>query len=87
MSLLKDYCITCDEKGNYILEFNTFEAASVVFSTEKDGTNLITLNTDAKGETNFLKNYGNASKIYKYKFDQPDDTSKRKGEPTGTLGP
>ena len=85
MSLVQDYCVTCDKAGNYILEFNTTEVASVVYSKNGD-TNIITVNTAKKGETAFSKNYGNASKIFIYEFNQPG-TTERKGEPSGQLGP
>jgi len=87
MSLVKDYCITRDKKDNYILQFNTSENASVVYSTERDGTNAITVKADTKGTTSFTKNYGNASKIFKYMFYQQNGTARAFGEPGGTMGP
>ncbi|NQY31140.1 MAG: hypothetical protein HRT69_16950 [Flavobacteriaceae bacterium] len=85
MSLVQDYCVTCDKKGNYILDFSTTENASVVYSKNGD-TNIITVNTNKKGVTTFNENFGNASKIFKYSFIQPG-TTERRGQPAGEMGP
>ena len=96
MSLVRDYCVTCDAKGNYILDFNTTEAVSVSFlPTEKDGTNVITVKSNRKGGKTFTNNYGNGSKIFKYAFEQYSSESLRTttapppppGQPSGTMGP
>lgn len=87
MSLVQDYCVTCDKEGNYILEFNTTENASVAYTTEIDGTNVITITTDTKGTTPFSKNYGNTIKFLKYAFDQQSELSRTIREPTGQIGP
>jgi len=86
MSLVQDYCVTNDKEGNYILAFNTSEGANVAYSTERDGTNVITVNTDKKGKTAFTNNYTSKDGQFKYVFVQPiDGTMKR--EPGGTTFP
>ncbi|PHS09512.1 MAG: hypothetical protein COA88_04840 [Kordia sp.] len=87
MSLVQDYCITCDKKGNYVLEFNTSENASVVYSTERDGTNVITVKPDTKGTIAFSKNYGNIIKFLKYAFEQEDQLLRTVRQPSGQVGP
>ena len=87
MNLVQDYCVTCDKKGNYILDFNTSEPASVIYSTNSEGYNVITVNTDSKGKTVFTNNYGNASNIFKYSFIQPETTERGGGQPQGIMGP
>jgi len=84
MSLVQDYCIICDKEENYILKFNTSEGASVTYTREKDGTNVININTAKKGETSFSENFGNKNKSFKFIFNQPE-IFERKRTPTGSL--
>ena len=86
MSLVQNYSITCDKSGNYIINFNTSENASVTYTTERDGTNTITVNVDKKGETTFSKNFGNVSKEFKFTFVQPDGGGTMKRQPSGGIG-
>jgi len=86
MSLVQDYCVTYDKEENYILAFNTTEAASVVYTTEKDGTNVITVNTVKKGKTAFTNTYTSIDGEFKYVFNQPGATE-RKREPSGGMTP
>jgi len=86
MSLVQDYCVTYDKEENYILAFNTTEAASAVYTTEKDGTNVITVNTNKKGKTAFTNTYSSKDGAFKYVFVQPiGGTMKR--EPGGNTYP
>jgi len=86
MSLVQDYCVTRDKKGNYILKFNTSEPASVVYTTEKDGTNVITVSPDKKGKITFTNNYTSINNEFKYTFVQPDGGTMKR-EPSGGMQP
>jgi uncharacterized protein YkuJ len=87
MTLIQTYCVTLDEKGTYKLDFNTTEPASVIYSTERDGTNVITVNTSKKGQTTFTNNYTSKDGQFKYVFDQPDVTARRIRIPSGEIQP
>lgn len=75
MSVLQDYSIIYDRSENYILNFTTTEKTSATYSTDRDGTNVITLVADAKGTISFSKNYGNTSKNFKFGFEQQGITN------------
>lgn len=85
MSLLQDYSITCNASGNYSVNFTTTEKASVTYTTDPDGTNVITLNTYAKGETSFVHNFGNSGSDLKFLFDQPAALLGRLRKPNGDI--
>jgi hypothetical protein len=87
MTLIKMYCVTSDEKGTYKLDFNTTESASVIYSTERDGTNVITVNASKKGQTTFTNNYISKDGQFKYVFNQPDATAKSIRVPGGVMYP
>jgi len=86
MDLVQTYCVTRGKKGNYTLEFNTSEPASVTYSTERDGTNVITVNTHKKGETAFSNNYTSKDGQFKYVFVQPGGGTMKR-EPGGATFP
>jgi hypothetical protein len=86
MSLVQDYCVTYDKGKNYILTFNTTEAANVAYSTEKDGTNVITVTTDKKGKTAFTNTYTSKDGAFKYVFSQPGTTDRIR-VPSGAMIP
>jgi len=88
MSLVQNYSITYDENQNYTLQFNTSELASVTYSIEKDGTNVITVNNADKGEQKFTHKYTSKNGVFKYVFDQPDDAARgRRRIPGGSMIP
>ena len=73
---------------DYFIEFNTTAAAAVSYSTEPDGTNVISVNVDKKGKNSFkTANYKSSDGEFKYVFDQSDDTARRKREPAGGMTP
>lgn len=85
MSLLKNYSIICDTKGNYIMDFNTSENASATYKQEADSTQVITLTPDSRGTTAFNHNFGNASKNFKFAFDQLDTNTRGSRVPSGGI--
>lgn len=85
MSLLKDYSITSDAKGNYIMDFNTNSNASVSYKQESDGTHVITVTEDPRGTTSFNNNFGNASLNFKFSFNQQGGLNRGSGKPSGSI--
>ena len=87
MDLVQGYCVTRNQDGTYFIEFNTTAPASVSYTTEKDGTNVIMVNADPKGKSSFkTNNYKSSGGEFKYVFDQPSSTARRR-EPGGGMQP
>jgi len=87
MSLLENYNVDYNKKKEYIMTFNTTVKASATYSVETDGTNVITLNEDTKGKTRFKNTFTSINGEFKYVFNQPDGTAKRRQIPGGTTFP
>lgn len=88
MDLVQGYCVTRNQDGTYFIEFNTTAPASVSYTTEKDGTNVIMVNADLKGKSSFkTDNYKSINGHFKYAFDQPDSGARRKRIPDGDIQP
>ncbi|MFD0962999.1 hypothetical protein [Pseudofulvibacter geojedonensis] len=88
MDLVQGYCVTRNQDGTYFIEFNTTAPASVTYTTEKDGTNVIMVNADPKGKSSFKSNnYKSLNGEFKYVFDQLGDTARRRRIPSGTAQP
>lgn len=85
MSLLETYSITHDKTGEFVIDFTTKQNTSVSYSTERDGTNIIHVSPDAKGNTNYSKNFGKVKSL-SFAFDQQDPLLKNgEREPSGGI--
>ncbi|MGB0895722.1 MAG: hypothetical protein ACPGU9_02375 [Flavobacteriaceae bacterium] len=87
MSLLQDYCMTYNADKSYTLDFNTTAPASVTYTTGRDGSNVITINTSKKGNTSFSRTFTSVNDQFKFVFDQPDATARRIRIPNGSMQP
>lgn len=85
MSLLETYCIKNNTKGEFVIDFTTKQNVSVNYSVDREGVNLINVAPDAKGSTDFSKNFGNVT-TFKFAFDQQDLTARKDRKPDGTIG-